>query len=319
MADTAPPDFDPVPLAAYGGAVPPAPDWFTDAVNTPYETCFVEVQGARVHYQLWGDAAKPGLLFVHGNGAHAHWWDFIAPFFIEHYHVAAMTFSGMGDSDRRAQYSMDLFAAEEMAVLEDAGMLAHETPPIICAHSFGGFVNLLVAAEHGDRLGGTVTVDTRINPPGGPEFGPPTRPMGTRVYPTLEAALARFRLAPPQPCENHYILDFIARHSLKQTMGDQGEAGWGWKFDPGIWRHYEGHENPGELMAACKCRTVVIRGEQSILAGNDVRDFMLQCLGPVPFISIPHAQHHVMLDQPLAFVAALRTLLAGWRSADSRA
>ncbi len=27
---------------------------------------------------------------------------------------------------------------------------------------------------------------------------------------------------------------------------------------------------------------------------------------------IPEAQHHVMLDQPLAFVAALRTLLDGW-------
>jgi pimeloyl-ACP methyl ester carboxylesterase len=33
----------------------------------------------------------------------------------------------------------------------------------------------------------------------------------------------------------------------------------------------------------------------------------------VPFIEIPEARHHVMLDQPLAFVAALRTLLQEWR------
>ena len=198
-------------------------------------------------------------------------------------------------------------------------MFARAAPPVICAHSFGGFVNLLVAAEHGARLGGTITVDTRINPPGGEQMGPPTRPMGTRVYPSLEAALARFRLAPPQPCENHYILDYIARHSLKEGTGDRGESGWGWKFDPGIWRHYDGRENLRELMLGCQCRTTVIRGEQSILVGNDVRDFMLEHLGPVPFISIPHAQHHVMLDQPLAFVAALRTVLAGWRSADASA
>jgi pimeloyl-ACP methyl ester carboxylesterase len=33
----------------------------------------------------------------------------------------------------------------------------------------------------------------------------------------------------------------------------------------------------------------------------------------VPFIGIPEARHHVMLDQPLAFVAALRTMLQEWR------
>ena len=36
-----------------------------------------------------------------------------------------------------------------------------------------------------------------------------TRP--NRVYPTLEAALARFRFMPPQGCENTYIADFIAQ------------------------------------------------------------------------------------------------------------
>ena len=36
----------------------------------------------------------------------------------------------------------------------------------------------------------------------------------------------------------------------------------------------------------------------------------------VPFIEIPEARHHVMLDQPLAFVAALRTLLQEWRHSE---
>ena len=46
---------------------------------------------------------------------------------------------------------------------------------------------------------------------------------------------------------------------------------------------------------------------------DDVGDYMQELLGhQVPYISIPHARHHVMIDQPLAFVAALRTLLAEW-------
>jgi pimeloyl-ACP methyl ester carboxylesterase len=31
-----------------------------------------------------------------------------------------------------------------------------------------------------------------------------------------------------------------------------------------------------------------------------------------PHIVIPEAEHHVMIDQPLAFVAALRALLTAW-------
>jgi pimeloyl-ACP methyl ester carboxylesterase len=40
---------------------------------------------------------------------------------------------------------------------------------------------------------------------------------------------------------------------------------------------------------------------------------MSSLLGPsAPIVEVPEAQHHVMLDQPLAFVAALRTLLQSW-------
>ena len=31
-----------------------------------------------------------------------------------------------------------------------------------------------------------------------------------------------------------------------------------------------------------------------------------------PVVEIPGAEHHVMVDQPLALVTALRTLLADW-------
>jgi pimeloyl-ACP methyl ester carboxylesterase len=33
---------------------------------------------------------------------------------------------------------------------------------------------------------------------------------------------------------------------------------------------------------------------------------------PVPVVEIPLAAHHVMIDQPLALITALRTQLAGW-------
>ncbi len=97
------------PLARFGGEIVPAPAWFERAVATPAESHFVEAAGARIHYLRWGDRKRPGLLLVHGNGAHAYWWSYIAPFLAREYNVAAMDISGMGDSDRRANYKMELF------------------------------------------------------------------------------------------------------------------------------------------------------------------------------------------------------------------
>jgi pimeloyl-ACP methyl ester carboxylesterase len=302
------------PLAELEGRRPPAPGWFEAAVSAAYETHFVECAGASIHYQRWGDRAAPGLLLVHGNGAHAHWWDFIAPYLADDYNVAAMTFSGMGDSSWRDSYDMDTFAAEQLAVCQHAGMFDVEEKPIIVAHSFGGFVTIVTGAVHGDRLAGTVIVDSPVNPPDRRRVGPP-RIRGNKVYPSLEAALARFRLAPPQPCENLFILDHIARWSLRKSpLADGGGDGWTWKFDPTIWRRFAVSRPTEDLLRETRCRIALVKGDKSALWDHDVGDYMRDLLGrQAPFIVLPEARHHVMLDQPLAFVAAMRTLLQEWR------
>ena len=51
-----------------------------------------------------------------------------------------------------------------------------------------------------------------------------------KVYPTEEAAVARFRLIPEQPCDNPYIIDYIARDARCHSVA----GGYAWKFDPAI-------------------------------------------------------------------------------------
>ena len=319
MTDTAPlsdnpPDAgssDGGPLVDYGGEIPPAPDWFQAAVAAPYETCHVEVAGAKIHYQRWGKRGAPGLLLVHGNGAHAHWWDFIAPYLSETYNIAAITLSGMGDSDWRDAYSLETFASEQVAVSEHAGLFDGPCKPMIVAHSFGGFVALVTATDHGDRFKGAVIVDSPVTPPDRPHRGPNRAGRPHRVYATLEEALGRFRLAPPQLCDNHFAMDYIARWSLKKT-----DDGWTWKFDPSLWTHFTSVRAPHEMVHDAKCPLAFIRGEDSALVTDDIVRYVDQLTeGKTPFISVPHAYHHVMLDQPLAFVSAMRALLGGWPSA----
>ncbi len=301
------------PLAGFDGAPPPGPKWFEEALAIKPESCFVTVAGAKIHYLRWGDRSRPGLLLVHGNAAHAHWWDFIAPFLARDYNVAAMDLSGMGDSDWRADgYDMELFAREEIAVCEDAGMFKLDEPPVIVAHSFGGFVTMLTGGLYGDRLAGVVIVDSPVNPPDRPG-GPPKREIKPHhIYPTLGAAMARFRLMPPQTAENLYLVDWVARHSLKEVPGPDGQTGFTWKFDPAIWQRFSIGDT-AERLKATRCRIAVFRGEHSVLLPPSIGAYMFNLLGrAAPVVEIPQAQHHIMLDQPLALVAALRALLADW-------
>jgi len=287
-----------------------APGWFKRALATPFDDRTVFVNDVPIHYLLWGgeDTDKPGLVFVHGNGAHAHWWTFIAPFFLDHYRVLAIDLAGAGDSGHRQSYTPEGFAEEVARAADDAGL---GNDSVIISHSFGGFITLKTGLIYRDRLEGVVLVDSAVRPPDFKwERDPRRSPIKEkRVYPDFESAHARFRLMPPQDCDNQFILDYIGRHSLIEV-----EGGWTWKFDDGLFRKFDFGTNMHEDLAHLKCRVGVIYGENSYLFSQDIADFMFKVLDEsVPFVGIPEAQHHLFLDQPLAFVSSLRTLLAEWR------
>jgi pimeloyl-ACP methyl ester carboxylesterase len=296
-------------LAQFNGAVPSAPAWFERAIAQAPERVMVDVGAAKISALAWGARGKPGLLLLHGNGAHADWWSFIAPFFAQDFRVIAPTWSGMGDSTWREAYGIDLFVEEALAVSEALGLFDGPTKPLVAAHSFGGFPALGMAHRHGARFAGIVSIDSPVEPPGEEHDGPPSRSKANRFYPTLEAALLRFRLAPAQPCENLFAVDFIGRRSIKETP-----EGFTWKFDPFIWQKFSG-DPPSMLLREAQCPMAVMWGDRSILMPERVVAYMRTLAGQgAPFIPIPEAAHHVMLDQPLAFVAALRGLFAGWPS-----
>lgn len=307
MADDQKP-IVPAPLIPFHGEPPPAPTWFEAAIADAPERSMIPVDGVDIELLTWGEVGKPGLLFLHGNGAHADWWSFIAPYFAKDWRVAAISWAGMGGSGWREAYSAQTFAAEVFAAVEAAQLEAGGVKPILVGHSFGGFPTLYCGVEHADRLRGIVMVDTSIQPPEKRWRGPPRAGFGSKVYATLTEALARFRLAPPQPCENLYIADYIARRSLKEVDG-----GWTWKFDPAIWQRFS-MPDLGELLTRIACPTALMWGDRSNLMHAETLGYMIdQMPKDVLLVPIPDADHHVMIDQPLAFVAGLRGLLAAWR------
>jgi pimeloyl-ACP methyl ester carboxylesterase len=281
------------------------PDWFTHAIARTPESRFIQVDGVGIHYLSWNaqDQHKPGLLFVHGFRAHARWWSFIAPFFLSRFRVAALDFSGMGDSEHRQHYEMECFTHDIAAVIRDARL----APVTLVGHSFGGGRVLRVCSEFPELVQRAVVLDSMINVPELPLRDPPpleVRP--NKVYPTLEAALARFRLVPAANRAAPYILDYIGRHSLRQHSPSAGEQGWSWKFDANFAPR---HNDPDSstVLQSIEIPMAFIYGDSSIVVpharAHAIVRHMRNGHGP---IAIPQSHHHVMLDQPLSLVAALR-------------
>jgi len=299
------------PLAAFHGAKPPAPAWFIEAMAEEPERAFVIVEGARIETLAWGEPGRPGLILLHGGAAHADWWSFVAPFFSETRRVVAPTFAGMGRSDWREKYVFELFVREARAAGRAAGAF-DAGPPVVVGHSFGGRVAMGFARDFGEEIAGAVAVDPPFFAPQNLRPPPPRQAKALRIQPSLEAVVARFRLMPPQPCDNLFILDSIARRSAKEVVDAEGKPGWSLSFDPHFWEKFQ-RVNPVPIVEAARAPLAIVRGARSQLFKADDAAYLMSLVPPAsPYVEIPEAEHHVMIDQPLAFVAALRALIAMW-------
>lgn len=290
--------------------IPPPPTWFVDNLAAPFETLDVVLpDGRRVDARAWGDRGLPGLLFIHGNSAHLGWWSFLAPFFADRFRVATFSLSGMGRSDWRTQYSAASFAEEMWAVADAGGIGDAEAPPAIVAHSMGGLPLIHSAARMHRPIGAAILVDVGL--PGIEDVIIPPY-AGHRLYPSEDAAVQRFRLSPPQPCENRWILEYLAREAVHHVTDADGAEGWSWRFDPILWGGVAESQIWREL-ADMRCPVALVRGQKSPLTGAKMIKAMCDALpGKVPVIDIPDAYHHVMIDQPIATTAVLNALLAAW-------
>jgi pimeloyl-ACP methyl ester carboxylesterase len=280
-----------------------APAWFCDALAAPSAVGAVTVDGTQISYRTWGAESPAGLVLVHGGAAHSHWWDHIGPLLARDRRVVALDMSGHGDSGRRDRYSLDGWAQEVMAVAAAAGII---DSPVIAGHSLGGLVALRTAGLFGAALQGIAVIDSPVQ-----DFTPEQmaareeRAFGPlRVYPTRAAAIARFRPIPDQPTLP-YIREHVASTSIRPVDG-----GWIWKFDPAIFGSGQG--TPTALLRQLDCRVALFFAEHGMVP-PDTTELMYDKLGQrAPVIEIPAAGHHIMLDQPIALVTGIRTLLSDW-------
>lgn len=279
------------------------PGWFAKAMAVRPEIGSVSIEGARIEWAAWGERGRPGLLLLGGNGAHIGWWRPIAPMLARDFRVATLSWSGMGGSQWRDLYSVDLFMAEALAVAEVAGLFDAPCGPLVAAHSFGGFTALTLAVRHGPLLRGAMLIDTRLLPrTTWGDAALPAQPF--RIYETREEAIRNFRLRPPQPERNRFLLDALAAESVIAV-----EGGWTWRADPAMQNKTPITEDFANMVGQATCPLMFVRGELSETLTDEIWDGHRRNAPPgTPFVDIPDSHHHVMIDQPIATVAVMRTL-----------
>jgi pimeloyl-ACP methyl ester carboxylesterase len=260
------------------------------------------VGGLALHLLEWGETGRPGLCFLHGGAAHAHWFDAVVAPFVGRFHVIALDQRGHGASAWASPpaYATEDFVADLVGVVD-----ALRWPDVVLVgHSMGGANALAFSAWHPDRVRGLVVLDSRPSIP--PERLRQMRERGARPlrrHPTREAAVDAFRLLPRET----FAAPALLRH-MAETGVVERDGAWIARFDPETY----GERRPADtwtLLDRITAPALIVRGRHSPILTADMAERLVAALKRVSFVEIPDSYHHLTLDAPAAVVAALQSFL----------
>ncbi|MBS1794154.1 MAG: alpha/beta hydrolase [Acidobacteria bacterium] len=134
----------------------------SDKVIHSEHSHFVEIDGATVHFQEFGDHHDPVMILVHGFTASCYVWKSVAPqIAAEGFRVIAVDLIGFGYSDKPAWFDYTIASQARMiARLMDRLGIGRAT---LVGSSYGGAISLTLALDYAERVDKLVLVDSVIN------------------------------------------------------------------------------------------------------------------------------------------------------------
>jgi pimeloyl-ACP methyl ester carboxylesterase len=274
-----------------------------------YTDSFVDIDGARLHIQDYGASGKPPMLCVHGGGANAHWYDFVADGFNTDYHVRGIDLRGHGDSDWDTSDPPNYSYAHQAADIDALTKKLDLRDFVLIGHSMGGAICSMYAATYPGRVKALVIVDSNLimSPERIASFqAVADRPA--REYATQEEFIANYRVRPGGSTARPDAVRYIARHS-------------GRRFDDGLWRHtVDRRTNSNRQLFDSLALWEKIKIPALLMKGADSTRMTLEAIAQiqerapqVKMTLVPDAEHHITLDNPAGFIRAAREFLADIR------
>lgn len=133
-----------------------------DAVPHSENSHFVHVDGATIHYQEFGDAARPKLILIHGYTASVYVWHAAAPLLAEDgFHVIAIDLLGFGYSEKPAWFDYSI-TSQARLIARFMNRLGIGRATLV-GSSYGGAVAATLALDYPERVEKLVLVDAVCN------------------------------------------------------------------------------------------------------------------------------------------------------------
>ena len=285
-----------------------APNWFQSSISEDPRQEIFSHQLGNIKYQAWDRKdAENIIMLIHGTGAHKKWWDPIAPLLNNNFTIFAPDLPGMGESDHRDEYNFEGFSEALIGILHQEKAITSNQKIFLVGHSLGGHVAGFMASEMPEIFNGLVMIDSPIRPPTydydkHQSTGPLRR---IKYYPDKVSIIKRFRLMPPQDCENGWYLRYIAEHSVFNV-----EEGWRWRFDDKLFATLRRLHN---YEFNFKCPALFVAGGKSLLLESKIMKYIREAFKDSMTVEvIEDAAHHVPLDSPLELVSLINSYLQQW-------
>jgi pimeloyl-ACP methyl ester carboxylesterase len=236
----------------------------------PDEEGYVERDGVRVHYEVYGRGEPTVFFLPTWSIIHSRHWKMQIPYFARHFRVLTFDGRGNGKSDRPeevAAYAEREYAADSLAVMDATGT----DRAVIVSLSLGAQRALLLAADHSERIAGAVFISPSVS------LG---QPLPERVRYRFEDVLdtdegwAKYN--------RHYWLQdyrsflefffsrfFVEPHSTKQI---EDCVNWGLETTPETLVATRlaidmEEEETRQLCARVRCPVLVIQGTEDAITG----------------------------------------------------
>ncbi|KHJ64173.1 hydrolase [Burkholderia glumae] len=281
---------------------------------------WVDNDGLRLHYVIWGRDDAPTVVMLHGLRSYAQTWAPVADTLIDRYRVVALDQRGRGLSDWDP--GRDYHAAAYVRDLEALVQALDLRRFVLVGHSMGSANAFVYASARPERIAGLAIEDMG---PGASAGSPGSARIKRELQDTPNAfaswdeARAFWRRQRPRIAQA--ALDSRLVHSLKADA--RGRI---------VWRHdAEGiaaarlAATPEQLVDLwplirdLRVPTLLLRGGDSDFLSAQVAAEMAAANACIERIDIAGATHYVHDDQPAAFNRALRGWLdrlddAAWRA-----
>lgn len=252
------------------------------------KSCFVEVDGLKIHYTQAGSG--PDIVLLHGIGASVYVWRFLFPLLQTHARVTAIDIPGFGKSTKDATRDHGLDSqSETLARTLTAIGISNAT---LVGSSMGGAIALWMAKRNPERFRRVVAIGPATDPRLVPIIADSAGSMAPVLWRFLNRHSMRLILSRvvrrseliTDECIDRYLEPFRdGAHSLQTFWSALALLS-----DKRLPDHLSGIE----------AEVLVLYGARDKIVPRASIDRLLKVLPQAKFEAHPDGGHHVMEDEP---------------------